>query len=299
MTGRRSRTGWRALLLGAALAPAGCGQTIGPANPNPRNTRVEPPPELVPPSDTSAPPAVSQCRPAGLTAVGIRSAHSEHDTCATAFLVDFSVETNAPETMVIDMLAPYPISRWTVQAAGGVTRHDFQLYWEPFGRGEGGAKPLRIAVCPGDGAATVLACSQDGCAIYDDEEAVPRLQPPAMAVSFEAPWSYASMVTLEEGATRDVAVRYFVPRPQPGAEVTLGMHVASRYGTREIVVSPREHRVSLAAGDGVVTFQVHAQPDDRERYSEGFWVNWTSSLSGGSGCVVEPESFGLEVREAR
>ena len=102
-----------------------------------------------------------------------------------------------------------------MQAAGGVTHHDFQSYWEPFGRGEGGAKPLRIAVCPGNGEAPVLVCSQDGCAIYDDEEA---FQDAAGYVE-HAPFASSNLDTI---ARRGIlADTWLPPAPEPWERLQL------------------------------------------------------------------------------
>lgn len=158
-------------LSGCAVSgPPGQSSLFPPAPPSP------PPPPPSPIIDFRAGHVRVECRSATITAgVPIRTPEARN-TCDPTFVVEFSVETNPDNAMVLDLLDLYVIADWRVHRTPEHVRHDLKVHWSP--ARTGWTKPMTAQACPEGNVGPVLACSGSSCTLYPDVGAVPPLQPP-------------------------------------------------------------------------------------------------------------------------
>lgn len=228
--------------------------------------------------------------------------------CTSTYLLDFSVESDAGEAMLLDFLRPYDLYDWKVHTGGGRVRHDFRVVWQPhYGYADEedrslGWRPLTIPVCPEGERGPVLACWDDSCGLYDREDQVSEVIPRALGLELTTPWGYEDVQHLYEGETLEIPLTYIVHHDESssgGGTMRLyfdlnlrdssSPHRVSRYDDYSGVVeiSPREIELrGLRKGDSdTVSLRLTAMPNDVEQTPSLFEVYFYATGTV-PGCVA-------------
>lgn len=211
----------------------------------------------------------------------IRTSHPRrirHEVCGEEYLVDLLLEMDRSDTAALEMLRNLDVADWRVHMTGERVRHAVSLVRRPYrhwrryrptqfgfthGDAAGGVtQPWSVRLCPDERPGSViLACSDEACGLYEDEDQIPQVFLPSQEVVVEAPWSYDEIQELREGETLEVPVRYLL-RPRSGStDVHVELIHLVRRSSRVIAITPREQRIVDSGRPGTVTFRIRAQTD--------------------------------------
>ena len=221
--------------------------------------------------------------------------------CNSTYLLDFSVESDAGEAMLLDFLRPYDIYDWQVHASGDRVRHDLRVFWKPHynsrpraARLSLGWRPLTIPVCPEGERGPVLACWDGSCGLYDREEQVSEVVSDALGMELSTPWGFEDSQRLYEGETLEIPLTYVVHRDQPSygngkirLDFALNLRdssrpprVSDRFDYSNVVeLSPREIELrGLREGDSdTLLLRLTAKPNDVEQTPSLFIVSFRAT----------------------
>ena len=265
-------------------------------------------PAVVAPAPAEGTPTGTPARPDPVTATcevltvaaGTPVREGAPHLCDSGYLVDFSVETNRLEAVLMDAFDLHPISDWRVARTADRIRHDFRVHWAPYRNDLSPFRRMTIEACPGDDDGPLLACSDVSCDLYEDPAQIPPLTLPDTVVAFHHERKFLDPLKLKEGDEVDFQIRYEIFRSAAWDSVTLTPDYWTRNPVWELEFTPRWHEVALSgAGSGTVRFKLRVLEDERSGIpSREHRVRFYVGTGGEDGCVGAPADILVIVEDA-
>ena len=244
--------------------------------------------------------------------------------CTSTYLLDFSVESDAGEAMLLDFLRPYELYDWKVHTGGGRVRHDFRVVWQPYygyAREQDwslGWRPLTIPVCPEGERGPVLACWDNSCGLYDREDQVSAVVPDTLGIEFSTPGGYENVQHLYEGETLEIPLTYVVHRDENHRSGPYKFLIHSRFlviadsspprtpyphtpaeGAAVVEISPQRIELGgLRNGDSdTIVWRLHAKPNDVEQTPSLVLITFRYDGVLPGGCEAGPNNVQVWIHD--
>ena len=235
------------------------------------------------------------------------------EVCNEAYVVNFTVETDAVSGPLLDLFRSYDIADWRLHETGARIRHELGIIWDPYRDvdtyqpertryASKAAEPLIVDVCPAE-SGRMMACSDTRCEVIGDASDAPPVFLELQDEVFELPWEPDEIQELREGDVLDVDVNYtmrtgsrtvaiLLDRSPNGPPTWRGLA-----SSREFRITPR--RAPVSPGAGTVRFRILAVRDElAQRPSiESFYFSPSSGSGHSAGCSVMPKPLLVRVAD--